>query len=1221
MSNHSVRTTIVRTLATDSGAISTVVATNDEPSAFSLRRLHPELKRQLRELRADSGSRRIDVRRLLQRISRCYEQFDEERRGIVRSMQLMSDEARSLSNELAEQGVEHLQVILDHIKDVVITVDADGSIDTLNPMAERVFGYAAAEIFGQRIDLLVPEIAVGGTVTEGLAMLAAASDTTADAGTPDEMIAKRKDGTLFAAEIAVSGARSGRADVYVVCLRDVSDRHDAERKLRESEARYRSLVDNAPEAILVFDVDANRFVDANENATRFFKYSREALLGMGPLELSAENQRGGDAFVDTQWQAGDRAYREHLGRALSGEPQTFEWQHRDAAGVDLLCEVRLVRLPSSQGRLVRASITHIGARKRQELITAGERTVFEQLASHAPLAAVLGSVVQLIESVHSRYRASISVLTEDGRSIAATITRTLPERVRAVLEETDIDLRSGPCAAALYLGRPIYAADVELDPYCVSRRELFLEHGVRAIWSTPITGASGKLLGSLAVYRASSGHPDALELDLIAHAVRLASFAIERSMAERALRHSEAKFRGLFESVMEGVYQSTPEGQLLSINDAFVRMVGYDSAEEIYALPSATMLYWNPGDRGHFVREIELHGAVRAREVTLRRRDGAQVVALESARAIRAADGTIVGYEGTIADITERKRAEQAVFAERDRALVTLQSIGDAVISTDAAGAIDYVNPVAERLTGWSLAEARGRPIESVLALVDESTRTPLAEALRRLLATGEPIAPSDARVLVNRNGEDVPIQDSANAIRNRDGAIVGAVIVFSDVTRERRLKRALSYQASHDALTGLINRREFDTRLENAVTAVHQGDLDCALLYVDLDQFKVINDTCGHSAGDRLLRDITGMLQTRVRAADTIARLGGDEFGLLLEHCSIEQAEKVAESIRQAINAYRFNWAGNSMSVGASIGVVQVNSETPSAAAALSAADIACYAAKEGGRNRVHVYESDVGTNRHREMQWVSRVTRSVEEGRLALFSQRILPLEGHADTIGEFHELTVRLRDENGTLVSPSEFIPAAERYNVMSMIDRWVVSRAIDLLTAAARAGKPLPLLAVNLSGTSLNDEDFLDFLLQRLHDERIGRSLCLEITETAAVSSLSSAVYFMRELKSRGCRFALDDFGSGLSSFLYLKTLPVDFLKIDGQFVSDVARDPVDRSMVDAITKVGHALGIATIAERVENGDVLQVLRELNVGYVQGFHLERPRPLEEWLRVEV
>jgi diguanylate cyclase (GGDEF)-like protein/PAS domain S-box-containing protein len=730
----------------------------------------------------------------------------------------------------------------------------------------------------------------------------------------------------------------------------------------------------------------------------------------------------------------------------------------------------------------------------------------------------------------------------------------------------------------------------------------------------PIKGASGKLLGAVAIYRPEPGLPDQREQVLQSHATRLAALAIERNLAEEALRASEAKFRGLFEGVIEGVYQSTRDGRLVSVNSAFVKMLGYSSAEEMYALPSSVMLYWSAPDRADFVRRVDADGEVRSMEVVLRRRDGTSVVALENSRGVRDGSGRIVGYEGTVSDITERKRAEQAMFAEKDRAHVTLQSIGDAVITTDASAHIDYLNPVAERLTGWTVDEARGRPIGDVLLLIDESTRKPVAYTLDRVLIGGETSVPSDHIVLVNRRSEELAIQETASPIRNREGAAIGAVIVFGDVTKERRLKRALSYQASHDALTGLINRREFDTRLETAVIAAQRGEGEFVLLYVDLDQFKVVNDTCGHSAGDRLLRDITSLLQTRVRASDTIARLGGDEFGLLLERCSLEQAERVADSIRQAIHGYRFLWGANSLSVGASIGVVRIARDTTSAASVLSAADIACYAAKDGGRNRVQIYEKDHGTSRHREMQWVGRIARAVEDGRLELYAQRIVGISPKAvDTA--FFELMVRLRDEDGTLVPPNEFIPAAERYNVMVMVDRWVINRAIELLESCLSQDRRLPLVAVNLSGTSINDEDFLEYVLSRLRDERVARALCFEITETAAVASLSKATFFMRELKARGCRFSLDDFGSGVSSFVYLKTLPVDFLKIDGHFAAHVAHDAVDRSMVEAIAKIGNAMQVATIAEKVESAEVLQVLKQIGVDYIQGFHLAEPCAIEE------
>jgi len=567
-----------------------------------------------------------------------------------------------------------------------------------------------------------------------------------------------------------------------------------------------------------------------------------------------------------------------------------------------------------------------------------------------------------------------------------------------------------------------------------------------------------------------------------------------------------------------------------------------------------------------------------------------------------------------MANISERKRVEQAMFDEKERAQVTLQSIGDAVITTDREGRIDYMNPVAEQLTGWRNVDARSEKLGTVLRLLDEVTHEMLENPLVRCLREGQLVHFAEHSVLRNRLGQEIAIQDSAAPIRDRGGTIVGAVVVFRDVTKERRLKRALSYQASHDALTGLINRREFDNRLAEALQSARQDQGPHALLYVDLDQFKVVNDTCGHSAGDRLLRDVTGVLQSHVRTADTIARLGGDEFGILVHGCTIEQAAKIADNIRQAIRDYRFTWEENTTGIGASIGVVEITRESESAASLLSAADIACYAAKDSGRNRVHLYDSNEVSGRHREMYWVSRVTRAVDEGRLELYYQRIVPTGAPAPVLPAFCELLVRLRDDDGQLVLPGEFIPAAERYNMVAAIDRWVVQRAVTALKEHASGSEPPFLFALNVSGTSLSDRTFLDFLLTLIEDPGIARGLCFEITETAVITSMDDALFFMRELKARGCRFALDDFGSGLSSFHYLKNLPVDFLKIDGQFISSVTTDAVDRSMVEAISHVGRTLGIATIAEKVESAEVFAELKRLRVEFAQGYYVARPASIE-------
>ena len=850
-------------------------------------------------------------------------------------------------------------------------------------------------------------------------------------------------------------------------------------------------------------------------------------------------------------------------------------------------------------------------RRHADSIAAAEREVFQQLTINASLPAVLESITRLAESICRDSTGSVSVLAEAADSFEYIVAPRLPERLRAVLARSAIDIRNGSCAAAVYLGRQVLVADLVKDPYWQQRRQVAQDSGLRAAWSVPIKAANGKILGALGVYRTEPSLPNSTEVDGMAHAAQLAGIAIERRLSEEALRNSEAKYRGLFENITEGVYQSTREGRFVSVNPALVRLLGYDTAEEIYALPSAALIYWNQDDRAELVKRIDAAGKVRNAEFQIRRRDGQPVPVMENARAVRDANGEVTGYEGTFIDITERKRAEQAMFAEKERAQVTLQSIGDAVISTDAQGRIDYMNPVAESHTGWTMAEARERPIGEVLKLIHEGTREEIGNPLHGVLGRGEPASATDQTVLVTRSGQEIAIQESAAPIFDRQGQVIGAVIVFHDVTKERRLKRALSYQASHDALTGLINRREFDNRLHVAVAAAQRGDGNYALLYIDLDQFKVVNDTCGHQAGDRLLRDVTGLLQTRVRMSDTIARLGGDEFGVLLEECTLAQATRIAEGVRQSIRDYRFIWGTNTMSVGASVGVVEIKRDTENVASIMTAADIACYTAKDGGRNRIHVYDPNGVSARHREMHWVARIARAVEENRLEIFFQPIV-----ATAVAHprhFYELTVRLRGEDGQLVPPGEFIPAAERYNAMAIIDQWMVASAVDLLSARQRSGTPLPLIAVNVSGTSLNEQTFLGQVLAHVGDAEIASALCFEITETAAVTNLADAINFMRELKARGCKFSLDDFGSGLSSFMYLKTLPVDFLKIDGQFVGQIATSPVDRSMVEAIAKVGKALGIATVAECVESREVLEELERMGVDYAQGHYLAMPQPI--------
>jgi diguanylate cyclase (GGDEF)-like protein/PAS domain S-box-containing protein len=1066
------------------GHATTVVRVDLTSPSAGNEALHPLLLAQLRELNLRTGSDTLDAAALLQLISSHYTAVEEERRGVVRTMQLMADEARALALEARKQSADHLQIVLDNIKDVVMTLDEDGVVLSFNPTAERVFGYAEADAVGRRIEEFLPQLGDRGEPGEALERLAESTGDTHLDLSAREIRGRRRSGEVFPADVAVSRARLRRRAIFVLCLRDVTDRREAERRLRESELRYRMLLDHAPEAILVMDMDAGRYIDANANAERLFGLDSQRLLQLSPLDLSPKFQPNGDASAER--------IRVNTAAVMAGEMQVFEWVYLSAQGALVDCEVRLSLVPSGTQRLVRTSITSISDRKRRQRREAAEREVLDRLTAGAPVPEVLEAVTQFIESVDPGCRCSVSILDESGAGFASVVAPGVPASFRELLRGAQIGLGHGSCAASVYLSRAVLVADMSKDHFWNQIRLDALKSGLAAAWSTPIKSADGRVLGALGVYHQQIGLPDPQQSESIAHASKLAGIAIERLLAE-----------------------------------------------------------------------------------------------------------------------TRRKQAEQAVIAEKERAQVTLQSIGDGVISTCARGLIEYMNPVAEKLTGWTIAEARGRTLSEVLNLIDETTRRHVSHSLERLQTAGAAVLAAAHPVLLTREGQEVAVQESAAPIRDRNGEVIGVVIVVHDVTQERRLKRALSYQATHDALTGLINRREFDVRLRDALTLAQRGERHFSLLYVDLDQFKVVNDTCGHQAGDRLMRDVTSLLRARVRTQDTIARLGGDEFGILLDGTAVAQAGRIADSVRQAIHNYRFTWAGSTLTVGASIGVVEINRDTASVASVLSAADIACYAAKEGGRNRVHIYDGDGAVDRHRELHWAARLTRAVEENRLELFYQPIVPIAA-AGPAG-FHELTVQLRDDDGRLVPAGEFIPAAERYNVMTAIDRWVILRALERLREAPGGPAASPVLAVNLSGNSLSDQSFLEFVVEQAGAPDVARRLCFEITETAAVTNWSNALYFMKELQQRGCRFALDDFGSGLSSFMYLRTLPVDYLKIDGQFIAQVAANPVDRNMVEAICRIGRSLGIFTVAEWVESETVLAELKRIGIDFVQGYHLARPQPI--------
>ncbi len=568
--------------------------------------------------------------------------------------------------------------------------------------------------------------------------------------------------------------------------------------------------------------------------------------------------------------------------------------------------------------------------------------------------------------------------------------------------------------------------------------------------------------------------------------------------------------------------------------------------------------------------------------------------------------GAFTGYL-VAAAFTERQDADAAFSAEQDRALVTLQAIGEGVITTHPNGKVYFLNSVAERLTGWRADDAVGRPIEEVFPLSLASGETE-EHTVRHCLQYGANSEILTRRLLRDRSGVLRPVEGAITLAKARDGKMLGGVVVFRDVSESEQLRERLVHEATHDSLTGLRNRAAFDRQLRE-MTAGTDRKAKHALLYLDLDQFKLINDTRGHETGDRLLVELTKRLRALVRKPDVIARLGGDEFGVLVADAHEKTVLLLAEELRRAVLDYRFKERDLTFNVGVSIGVTLF---TPGERApdVLSRADIACYMAKGQGSNAIHLYRvDDVSMLRHHsDLARVAQLETAIDEGRFKLFGQRIVRLNGGGE--GHFYEVLLRLM-EDGQVLAPAMFLPTAARYGLASRIDHWVVEHSFRFL--AARAGHGIR-LSINLDPRTLDSPDFHRQVLE--HKARHGvpaESVCFEVTENVALQNLTRAVDTMRQLAQAGFRFALDDFGTGVASFSYLEQLPVQYVKIDGSFVQKFGESPTNPLVIRTLSELARMRGIQCIAECVENASTKDELAKLGVDYGQGFFLHKPEPL--------
>ncbi|MDP9199504.1 MAG: EAL domain-containing protein [Pseudomonadota bacterium] len=650
-----------------------------------------------------------------------------------------------------------------------------------------------------------------------------------------------------------------------------------------------------------------------------------------------------------------------------------------------------------------------------------------------------------------------------------------------------------------------------------------------------------------------------------------------------------------------------------SVNEAFAKLVGIPAPElvgrsladlvspEYAGLATVSVARAMAGEAGPAMVEVEIadpHGQVTRLELT--------------ASAVDAGGARRVLY--TAEEMLPRREIED-LGAPAGRSQLALDSLGEGLLTTDVHGLVDYLNRSAEMLTGIRREDAIGRPFGALIGFVDEHDRRPLPDPVEQCLASGSRVNLGRRALLIARaSGNELGIEATASPIRDAQGDIAGAAVMLHDVSELRGITQQMSYQASHDALTGLVNRREFERRLQEAIDIARGGRQGHVMCYLDLDRFKAVNDTSGHLAGDNMLREIAALIREAVRDSDTVGRLGGDEFGVLLVGCPLEKARQIADDIWRAIGEYRFVWKDRIFSVGISIGIVELTGETNSLEEIMNAADSACYVAKKQGDSHVHVYSShDEAVARSRgEIQWLQRLQAALRDGYFELYVQ---PIE-HTQPDGQggpAMEVLVRLHD-NGQPVSPAEFFPAAERYRLMSLIDRWVLGSALAAFAAGAIRIPTGRSLSINVSGQTLADPTFLEFVVDEL--DRTGvqpQQICFEVAETAVIGNLEQARRFIDVLHGMGCHFALDDFGTDLGGFANLKNLPMDYLKIGGAFMRDLGRDSVNRAMVSAVVGMARTLNFRLVAEQIEDLAGLEAARAMGIDFVQGHAIGRPRPL--------
>jgi diguanylate cyclase (GGDEF)-like protein/PAS domain S-box-containing protein len=981
-------------------------------------------------------------------------------------------------------------------------------------------------------------------------------------------------------------------------MRQTSDETNTRNEVTDLPDSLKDIFAHAYECFASVDYQG-RFLSINSAYAELCAYSPDEMIGMDWRQTVHSEDR----------EIIDKKYQEMLNTGRSEAEIRGIQKNKSVFHKQLV----LVKGPESDAASVHhyCFIKDISKEKQAEDLQALENYAFQLIASFPALSRLLDELVRNIEVSLEGKHCSILLLNEDNGRFYNGASPSLDAAFIEAIDGLQSGENAAPLGRAALLNEQIVVEDISSDPICEAFRGLAQKCHLRSCCVTPITTRDGKVLGVFAIFSAQVRRPAHFELQIIDRMTHIIGDALERYKADQFLRENEERFALAMRGSQDGLWDWNIQTNEVFFSRRWKSMLGY-AEEELENDISTFRRLIHPDDRDveeRFVKEARDNYEI---EFKMKHKQGHYVDILSRATGLRTTSGgEVVRLVGTHVDITERNQAALRI-RESERQFRTLYDDSPTMFFTlDEQGVILSINKFGADHLGFPVESLIGK---SILDITHADDGVIIMQKLKTCISKSNKVQRCEIRKM-HKFGDAIWVRATMRSIGTGTEK-QNVLVTCEDISEARILSEQLEYQAKHDALTGLINRVEFEKRLRRVLNA-ESDDGDHALCYLDLDQFKVINDTCGHLAGDELLRRVSDILNTVVRKRDTLARMGGDEFAVLLEHCPLEQAKRVANELLRCIETFRFVWEGKRFALSVSIGLVPMRAGSGTLADILSAADAACYVAKDAGRNRIHIYYSDdIELSRRRgEMEWVSKINHALEEDRFCLEMQAISWLdETPEQKRGKHYELLLRMLADDGQLIYPGAFLSAAERYSLSEKVDRWVVSSTLDWLASNKAELEALAVCSINLSGHSMGDDEFLDFLLIQFEQSIVPpEKICFEITETAAIANLGAAIQFIHALKEIGCLFALDDFGTGVSSFNYLKNLPVDFIKIDGSFIREIHKDPIDFAMVRSINEIGQVMGKQTIAEFVENDAILKVLRSIGIDYAQGYAIGRPEPI--------